>query len=158
MTTRYQSIFLAAMLLAASPLLIAADAPPVRDAIRMIVITGDEGIHFERGCAFYELRAILARNESAASGAIDRSKEPLFEVRLIGKAGNSTLFLGEHWMRTSAGTAMLPAADYERIVALVEKRKGEGVPTDKLDASIRRATKLIQHPKYVEDKRCEETY
>ncbi|MEQ8206031.1 MAG: hypothetical protein RIA65_07640, partial [Woeseia sp.] len=119
---------------------------------------GDEGIHYERGCAFYELRAILARSESAAKGPIDRSKVPLFEVRLIGKAGASTLYLGEHWMRTSTGTATLPTGDYERIVALVDKRKGEGVPTAKLEASIRRATKLIQHPKYVEDKRCEETY
>ncbi|WP_156762705.1 hypothetical protein [Woeseia oceani] len=158
MPSRIHSMLFVAMLVIVSPQLFAAKAPPISDAIRMIVITGDEGIHYERGCAFYELRALLARHEDDAMAAIDRSKVPQFEIRLIGKAGTATVYVGERWMRTATGTATFPADEYERIVALVDKRKGEGVPKDKIDASIRRATKLIQHPKYVEDKRCEETY
>ena len=158
MTTSLQSLFLAALILAVSPQLVAAETNQVRDAIRLVVITENEGIHYERGCAFYEFRELLAENESNALFANDLSDAPLFEVRLIGKSGNSTIYVGDHWMSTTAGTALLPSKAYERIAALVEMRKGEGVPESKIDMSIRRASKRIQDPNFVEENRCAEQY
>ena len=158
MATSFQSLFLAAIILAWSPQLVAGDTNQIRDAIRFVVITDDEGIHYERGCVFYELRELLAENESNAIDAVDLSDVPLFEVRLLGKSGNSTIYVGDHWMSTSAGTTLLPNKVYERIAALVEMRKGEGVPKSKIDTSIRRASKRIRHPNYVEENRCTEHY
>ena len=158
MMIRLQSLLFAAVLLAVSTQSVADETYPIRDAIRMVVITGDEGIHYERGCPFYELRALLADNESKATGANASSNESLFEIKLIGKAGTRTLFVGDRWMRTSTGTAVLSVEVFERITALIESRKGAGVPKARIEASVRRATKLIQHPKYVEDQRCAEQY
>lgn len=148
------SILVSVCCLAINP----AQADQIRDSLRIVVITDDEGIHYERGCAFYELRELLAENESNASDAIDRSDVPLFEVRLLGKPGNSTVYVGDHWMSTSAGTALLPSKAYERIAALVERRIGAGVPISKIDTSIRRASKRIQDPTYVEENRCTKRY
>lgn len=130
----------------------------IGDAIRIVVITENEGIHYERGCAFYEFRELLAENESNALVADDLSDVPLFEVRLLGTSGNSTVYVGDHWVSTSAGTILLPNKTYERIAALVEMRKGEGVPKSKIEMSIRRASKRIQDPNYVEENRCAERY
>lgn len=158
MATSFQSLFLAAIILALSPQLVSAETNQVRDAIRIVVITENEGIHYERGCVFYEFRELLAENESNALVADDLSDAPQFEVRLIGKSGNSTIYVGDHWMRTTAGTTLLPNKAYERITALVEMRKGEGVPKSKIDMSIRRASKRIQDPNFVEENRCTEQY
>ncbi len=156
MATSLKSLILAVIIFALSPRLVASETYQIRDAIRIVAITADEGIHYERGCSFYELRELLAENESDTAGAIELSKVPLFEFRLIGKSGNSTIYVGDHWMRTSAGTTVLPIKAYERIAALVALRKGAGVPKAKIDKSIRRATKLIRHPKYLEENKCAE--
>ena len=156
MTTSFKSLLLVVIIFVLSPRLVASETYEIRDAIRIVAITTDEGIHYERGCAFYELRELLVENERNAKVSTDRSSISLFEFRLIGKSGNSTIYVGDHWMRTSAGTTLLKKEAYARIVAIVEMRKGAGVPKSKIDKSIRRATKLIRHPKYVEENRCAE--
>ena len=155
MAIRLRSLFFAVVTLALSTQLIADETIYIRDAIRIVVITDDEGIHYERGCAFYELRDLLAANENNASHEVGPSGDPLFEVRVLTRSGNSTVYVGDHWMRTAVGTALLTTSTYERIAVLVQKRMGAGQPISKVDSSIRRASKLIQGPIYVEDNRCE---
>ncbi len=130
----------------------------IGDAIRIVVITEDEGIHYERGCAFYEFRELLAENESIALVADELADAPLFEVRLIGRSGTSPIYVGDHWMSTTAGTSLLPGKAFERISTLIERRKGTGVPESKIDTTIRQASKRIQDPNFVEDNRCAERY
>ena len=154
MAIYFRSLFFAATALALSTQLIADETVYIGDAIRIVVVTDDEGIHYERGCAFYELRDLLAENEDNTSRAMELLDDPLFEVRVLGRSGNSTVFVGDHWMSTSAGTVLLPTKTYERITALVQMRKGEGQPISKIDASIRRVSKRIQDPIYVEENRC----
>lgn len=132
--------------------------PSIGDAIRLVVITESEGIHYERGCTFYDFRELLAENESNSLITDDLSETPLFEIRLIGRSGTSTVYVGDHWMSTAAGTTLLPSKAYERIVTLIERRKGAGVPKSKIDMTIRRASKRIQDPSFVEENRCAERY
>jgi hypothetical protein len=155
MATTFKSSFFAIIVLALSSQLSADETLSIHDAIRIVVVTDDEGIHYEHGCVFYELRKLLAANESRVSIAMDLTDDPLFEVRVLGKSGNSTVYVGDHWMSTSAGIALLPTEAYERITELVEMRKGSGVPKSYIDESIRRASKRIQDPIYVEENRCE---
>ena len=136
----------------------AEEETSIGDAIRIVVITENEGIHYERGCAFYEFRELLAENEIDALVADDLSDAALFEVRVIGKSGNFRIYVGDHWMSTIAGTTLVPSKAYERIAALVEMRKGEGAPKSKIDMTIRRASKRIQDPNFVEENRCAERY
>ena len=154
MAIKSKSLFFAAFTLALSTQLIADEPIYIRDAIRIVVVTDNEGIHYQSGCAFYELRALLAANESNASQDVVLSGDSLFEARVLTRSGNSTVYLGDHWMSTDAGTALLTTTSYERITALVQMRKGEGVRKPKIEASIRRASERIQDPIYVEENKC----
>lgn len=155
MTVTFKAAFIAIIFLASSSQLSAGETTNIHDAIRIVVVTDDEGIHYEHGCGFYELRELLAENEAHVSEAPDLAVDPLYEIRVLGKSGKSTVFVGDHWLITSAGTALLPTATYERITELIQMRKGQGVPKPRLEASIRRASKRIQDPGYVEENRCE---
>lgn len=154
MAMTFKAVFFAIIILALSSQTSAGETPSIHDAIRIVVVTDDEGIHYESGCGFYELRELLAAHERDVSQALDFADNPLFEVRVLGKSGTSTVYVGNHWMSTSAGTALLPTKVYERITALVQMRKGEGVRRPKIEASIRRASERIQDHIYAEVNKC----
>jgi len=132
----------------------ADSADHFREAQRLVVITQDEGIHYAQFCAFYELRELLAESVGNISEANLITDSPLFEVRVLGKAGEATAYVGDHWISTDSGAALLPSATYERLVELVDKRRGQGVARAKIDATVLRALKQIQRPTYVEQNMC----
>lgn len=154
MAVNIKSFFFATIALVISVTLLAGEAPRIHDSIYIVVITDDEGIHYAGGCAFYDLRDLLAASEEYASTSVDLTDDPLFEVRALGKSGNTTAYVGDHWMRTSAGTALLPTKTFKRITELVQMRKGSGVRQSIIEASIRQVSKRIQDPIYVEENKC----
>jgi len=134
-----------------------AQADPVdrfREAQRIVVITEEEGIHYAQFCAFYELRGLLAESIGNVSEAVTTTDSPLFEVRAISKAGEATAYVGDHWISTDSGTALLPSVTYDRLVELVDKRRGQGVAKGSIDATVQQALNQIQRPTYVEQNMC----
>lgn len=129
---------------------------PVRagDALRLVVVTGDEGIHYEHGCAFYELRSLLADSEAQVDASLTAPGEPLLEVWLLGRSGTGVLQVGDRWVKTAAGVVPITADDHDRIMQLVENRIGQGVTGGKIKVSIEQASKVIRDPSYVEENRC----
>ena len=125
-----------------------------REAQRIVVITDDEGIHYAHGCAFYELRDLLADGARNVTDTVNIGDAPLYEIRVLGKFGKTTVYVGDHWIDTIEGTALLPSAAYDRVVELIERRKGQGVAKVKIGASIQRALDHILSPVYVEENRC----
>lgn len=125
-----------------------------RDALRIVVITDDEGIHYASGCAFYELRDLISEGAVSSTYTMAKADDPLYEIRVLGKAGEKSVYVGDHWIGNSEGATSLSSATYERIVELVERRKGQGVTQARIDASIRRALEHIQDPAFVEEHRC----
>lgn len=123
-------------------------------AVRMVVIANDEGIHFAHGCTFYELRGLIADVADNVSKSTNTKGKALYELRLLGVAGQSTIHIGDHWMRTPDGAAPIPATAFIRIRELIENRKGQGVKKRRIEASIKRALTIVQSPGFVEDNRC----
>lgn len=123
-------------------------------AQRIVVITDDEGIHYAQFCAFYELRDLIAENVNndvvPAGGAAPR----LYEIRVLGKFGERVVYVGDHQISTEKGTVFVPIDAYRRIVELIEKRRGQGVSTAKVEPSVKQAIARIQSPLYVEEDRC----
>ena len=132
----------------------AEEAPSIGDTQRIVVISNGEGIHYAHGCAFYELRDLISKGVRDTSKRIGTPDTPFFEVRLIGKSGVSTVYVGDHWMSATGRVAVLTSATYDRILKLVEKRKGGGVPTSRIEKSVRAALSEIQRPTYEEENRC----
>lgn len=124
------------------------------DAQRIVVITEDEGIHYARGCAFYEFRDLLAENVGNDSAPAAATAPQLYEIRMLGKFGERTVYLGDRRIQTAEGTVSVPTDTYDRMVELIEKRKGQGVAAANVDTSVKRALIQIQDPAYVEEKRC----
>lgn len=125
-----------------------------REAQRIVVITDVEGIHYAHGCAFYELRDLLVDGTSNVTDTGSMADTPLYEIRVLGKFGKSTVYVGDHWMGTPEGASLLPSATYDRVVELIEMRKGQGVAKAKISKSIQRALDRILDPVYVEENRC----
>lgn len=125
-----------------------------RDALRIVVITDVEGIHYASGCAFYELRDLISEGAVNSANTMGKAGNPLYEIRVLGKTGEKPVYVGDHWISTSEGAASLSSATYDRIVELVEMRKGQGVTKARINASIRRALEHIQDPTFVEEHRC----
>ncbi len=125
-----------------------------RDAQRIIVITDDEAIHYAQFCGFYELRELLTESVENVSDSIDVAGTPKFEVRILAKSGEYKAYVGDHWISTDRGSALIPSATYERIVEYVEKRKGQGQPKAKVNTSIQQILDRIQDPAYVEQNMC----
>lgn len=125
-----------------------------RDAQRIIVITEDEAIHYATFCLFYELRELLVESVGNVSAAVSVTEAPKFEIKLLSKSGEYTAFVGDHWIRTDGGTALLTSASYELIVESVERRRGEGQPKAKVNRSIQQILKRIKDPAYVEQNMC----
>lgn len=125
-----------------------------REAVHIVVITDDEGIHYARGCAFYNLRDQLIEGVDNIDYTHSIDDSPLYEIRLLGKFGEETIYVGDHWLNTQDGTSLLSSATYDRVVALIENRIGSGVAKAKVDSSIEKALDRILDPLYVEDNRC----
>ena len=125
-----------------------------REAQRIVVITQSEAIHYAQFCGFYELRELLADGISNVSMAVEPMESPLFEVKLLGQAGEITAHVGDHWIGTADGVALLPSARYDRLMEIVNNRKGSGVAEAKIDESIQRALKKIQDTAYIEQNMC----
>jgi hypothetical protein len=125
-----------------------------RDAQRIIVITEDEAIHYATFCLFYELRELLVESVGNVSAAVSMSEAPRFEIKVLSKSGEHTVFVGDHWIRTDDGAALLTSASYERIVESAERRRGEGQPKAKVNRSIQQILKRIRDPAYVEQNMC----
>jgi hypothetical protein len=148
-----RSIFIALSLL----LMLGARAeeePPIGDTQRIVVIRNSEGIHYAHGCAFYELRDLISESVSDTSEKMGTPDTPFFEVRLIGKSGVRTVYVGDHWMSKAGRVVVLTSATFDRILKLVEKRKGGGVPRSRIEKSVQAALSEIQRPTYVEENRC----
>lgn len=133
---------------------IAGSSPDYNNALRLVVITDDEGIHYAHGCAFYELRNLLADGASNAAEIVADTGVPTYEIRLLGKFGERTVYLGNYWLVTPDGTVPLTTATYSRIIELIETRKGQGVATAGINTSVRSALEQILDPAYIEDDRC----
>lgn len=125
-----------------------------RDAQRIIVITNDEAIHYAQFCGFYEFRDLLVESVGNVSAAMSTLDPPKFEIRVLSKSGEYTAFVGDHWIRTADGAALLTTASYERIVEFVDKRKGSGQPKAKVAGSIKQILGRINDPAYVEENMC----
>ena len=132
----------------------ADSASEFRDAQWIVVITANEGIHYARGCAFYELRDLIAENVGNGAASTDGTAHHLYEIRVLGKLGERLVYVGDHWITTAENTALIPIDDFSRIVQLIEKRRGSGVSPAMVDPSVKRALARIQDPAYVEDNRC----
>lgn len=134
---------------------IADDAEPYAKAFRIVVFTADEGIIFANACRFYELRDILA--ESAINVSAEHRETGnahVFEIRMLGKDGEHTLYVGDRWIASPDGMTHIDAARYKRIADIVAERKGQGGPKDTVKALIGRYLADIKDPNYVEDNRC----
>ena len=125
-----------------------------RDAQRIIVITDDEAIHYASFCGFYELRELLTESVENISDSTDVVGTPKFELRVLAKSGEHKAYVGDHWISTDAGTAMIPSATYERILKYVEMRKGSGAAKSTVSKSVRQILGRIQDPAYVEENMC----
>jgi len=125
-----------------------------RDAQRIIVITNDEAIHYAYACGFYELRDLLAESVENVSDSLSMSGTPAFEVRVLGKSGEHKAYVGDHWISTAEGAALIPSATYDRIVEMVERRKGQGETKSTVSKSVQQILGRIQDPAYVEENRC----
>lgn len=125
-----------------------------RDAQWIIVITEDEAIHYASFCLFYELRELLVESVGNVSAAVSMTEAPKFEIKVLSKSGEYTAFVGDHWIRTDDGTALLTSASYERIVESVERRRGGGQPKAKVNRSIQQILKRIKDPAYAEQNMC----
>jgi hypothetical protein len=132
----------------------ADEVPSVGDAQQIVVIRNGEGIHYAHGCAFYELRDLLSEGVDGVSRDVSTPDTPLFEVRLVGKSGVSTVYVGDHWISTEGRVAVLASATYDQILKLVAKRKGGGVPESRIEESVQVALTKIKRPTYVEENRC----
>lgn len=126
----------------------------IGESLRLVVIANDEGIHYAHGCAFYELRGLIADAATGVSKSAEAKGKPLYDVRLLAKGGQNTVHIGDHWIRTAAGVARIPSDKYQRIVELIENRKGQGIKKRRIEASVKRALAIVQSPDYVEDNRC----
>ena len=127
----------------------------IRIAQHIVVITPDEGIHYARFYGFYELREILSESIADLSEALTTAGSPLFEVRAIGTDSELTAHIGDHWISTEDGVAILSPPVFKRLIELIEKRKGHGVPLPDLEASIQHAADQIRDPAYVEQDMCD---
>jgi hypothetical protein len=125
-----------------------------RDAQRIIVITDDEAIHYARFCGFYELRELLMESVENVSDSISMAGAPKFEVRVLAKSGEQKAYVGDHWISTDEGTALIPSATYERILEYVEMRKGQGTAKSTISKSVQQILGRIQDPAYVEQNMC----
>ncbi len=125
-----------------------------RDAQRIIVITDDEAIHYAQFCGFYELRELLTESVENVSDSMKLEGAPKFEVRVLAKSGEHIAYVGDHWISTNKGTALIPSATYERILKYVEKRKGHGVAKSMVGKSVRQILGRIQDPAYIEQNMC----
>lgn len=125
-----------------------------RDAQRIIVITDDEAIHYAQFCGFYELRELLTESIENVSDSISMAGSPKFELRVLAKSGEQRAYVGDHWISTDEGTALIPSATYERIVEMVEMRKGKGGKKSAVSKSVQQILGRIQDPAYVEQNMC----
>jgi len=125
-----------------------------RDAQRIIVITDDEAIHYAQFCGFYEFRDLLTESVENVSDSVSVSGTPKFEVRVLAKSGEFRAYVGDHWISTDEGTALMPSATYKRIMKYVEKRKGQGAAKATVSKSVKQILGRIQDPAYVEQNMC----
>jgi len=125
-----------------------------RDAQRIIVITDDEAIHYAQFCGFYELRELLTESVKNVSDSMSVVGAPKFEVRVLAKSGEHKAYVGDHWISTDEGTALIPSATYARILEYVEMRKGQGAAKSTVSKSVQQILGRIQDPAYVEENMC----
>jgi hypothetical protein len=129
-------------------------ADDFRDAQRIVVVTEDEGIVYAQFCGFYELRDLLAESVSSPARTFEPAGLVLFEVTAIGREGETVAQVGDHWISTSDGSALLTSETFGRLMQLVDDRKGQGIPKAKVPASNQRALEHIQDPAYIEQNLC----
>lgn len=125
-----------------------------RDAQRIIVITDDEAIHYAQFCGFFELRELLAESVENVSDSVSVAGAPKFEVRVLAKSGEYRAYVGDHWISTNEGTALIPSANYERILRYVENRRGQGASKSTVNKSVQQILGRVQDPAYVEQDMC----
>lgn len=126
----------------------------IRNSQRIVVITEAEGIHYAHGCGFYELRDLLADGSMASIESNDGFGDALYEIRLLGKNGETVAQLGDHWINIESTVSLISASAYARVVELIRKREGQGVGKARIESSISSALTEIRSPTYVEENRC----
>ena len=128
----------------------------IRNSQRIVVVTDSEGIHYAHGCAFYEMRDLLADGTRSTTELVSVNGEAQFEIRILGKTGDTPAQLGDRWIRIDGQAFSLSDATYDRIIALIDARKGAGVGKQRVANSIQAALEQIQDPAYVEQNRCQQ--
>ena len=108
-----------------------------RHAQQIVVVTDYEGIHYAPGCAFYELRDLIASNVGNLVIPASATGPDLYEIRVLGKFGEKVVYVGDHQIKSVEGTVFVPTDAYGRIVELIEMRRGSGVSTAKVDLSVK---------------------
>ena len=126
----------------------------VRSAQRIVVLDDSEGIVFSNFCGFYELRALVVKGLRGAVGDDTGLSNPLYELRILGRFGETIVYIGDHWIKSQDGASSLSDATFERIVELVSRRKGQGIPLSKVDSVNARAIRQFNRSDYKEDNRC----
>ncbi|MDO3381249.1 hypothetical protein [Gilvimarinus algae] len=123
-------------------------------AQRIVVLNESEGIVYAHFCAFYELRALIADGLSGAKEDEVGLSSPMYELRMLSRSGESTVYIGDHWIQSSDGMFSLSSEVFERIVELVSSREGRGIPLSKVEAYNAKAIRQFRRPDYKEDNRC----
>lgn len=145
---------LSAVLILLLPVSQAEEASTIDDALRIVVVGNGEGIHYAHGCYFYELRSLLSQGFMEDKKSDELPDAPLYEVRLIGKSGVANAYIGDHWISIAGRVGILSPAQFDRILVLIEDRKGQGVRESALEESVQAALSKIQDSSYLEDNRC----
>ena len=132
----------------------AGDVSSIDDSQRIVVITDGEAIHYARGCVFYKLRGLISESVRTLADPPRIPNDAIFEVRVLGVDGETTLLVGDNGISSTDGSALPSDSTMSRVFELVEMRRGQGVRGSKIETSIQSALAEIQSPTYVEEDRC----
>ena len=73
------------------------------------------------------MRDLLADGTRSTTELVSVNGEAQFEIRILGKTGDTPAQLGDRWIRIDGQAFSLSDATYDRLIALIEARKGAGV-------------------------------
>ena len=132
----------------------AEEASSLEDGLRIVVVGNGEGIHYAHGCYFYELRSLLSQGFMENTKTDDLPGAPLYKVRLIGKSGVANADIGDRRISIAGGVGILSPDQFDRILVLIEDRKGYGVTEATIEQSVQLALAENQDSSYLEDNRC----
>lgn len=123
---KFSAFVLATLLIAMNTSTRADDRFDYASVNHLYVLTETEAIRFGRFPAFHELRDVIADAMAKSTVGGEATGETVHVVRLFNASGETTVLIGNTWIRDGERIAPISPTEFRRLDEAIRARRGTG--------------------------------